>query len=78
MTAAIQNAVSRLEPAALELLRSLIRTASVTGDEGDHLTERTVAGQLWRSLGSQSGVSRHAQPVYAGRDNVVAVVGNTP
>lgn len=74
----LDDEVSRLAPFALGLLGSLIRTPSVTGDEGDHQDARSVAGQLWASLSARPGLARHADPVFPGRDNVIAVLGNTP
>lgn len=69
------NEVARLEPAAIDLLRSLIRAPSETGSEGDHRDERSVAGRLWRSIAAMPGVERHADPVFPSRDNVIAVLG---
>jgi succinyl-diaminopimelate desuccinylase len=65
-----------LEPRALEFLRQLIRTPSVTGDEGDHRDEHSVAGLLWRSLTDLPGVARFSDSVFLGRDNVIAVLGD--
>ncbi len=74
INAALHGEVARLEPAALDLLRILIRTPSVTGDEGNHRSERSVAGQLWASLENKPGVLRYADPVFPNRDNIIAVV----
>jgi acetylornithine deacetylase/succinyl-diaminopimelate desuccinylase-like protein len=75
--AAIHDEIARLEPAALDLLRALIRTPSVTGDEGAHDDPASVAGQLWTSL-DRTGVARGADPVLPGRDNIVAMIAGDP
>ena len=44
LTSALAQEVNRLEDSAIDFLRDLIRTPSVSGDEGDHLDSETVAG----------------------------------
>jgi acetylornithine deacetylase/succinyl-diaminopimelate desuccinylase-like protein len=68
--------VARLEPRALDLLRALIRTPSVTGEEGDHRDRASVAGILWASLADVPGIERDAESVAPARDNVMAVLGS--
>jgi acetylornithine deacetylase/succinyl-diaminopimelate desuccinylase-like protein len=69
--------IDRLEPAAIDLLRSLVRTPSVSGAEGDHRDSSSVSGQLWASLASHPAISRFADPVSSGRDNVIATLGSS-
>src|SRR4051794_240663 len=74
LIADITDHVSRLEASALEVLRDLIRTPSVSGQEGDHLDQQSVAGRLWTSLADVPGIERFADPVFPARDNVMAVI----
>lgn len=74
LTAALGAEVGRLEPPALDILRDLIRTPSVSGDEGGHLDPTSVAGRLWSSLTSFPGIDRDADPVFPDRDNIVAII----
>ncbi|HEU5432804.1 MAG TPA: M20/M25/M40 family metallo-hydrolase, partial [Thermomicrobiales bacterium] len=74
---AIRDDVARLEPTALTLLRALIQTPSVTGDEGAHDDPATVAGLLWDSL-DRAGVERRADAVLPRRDNIIAVAPGDP
>jgi acetylornithine deacetylase/succinyl-diaminopimelate desuccinylase-like protein len=71
--AAIRDEVARLEPTALALLRSLIQTPSVSGDEGAYDDPASVAGLLWNSL-DRPGIERRAESVLPRRDNVIAVL----
>lgn len=73
--AVLAEEVVRLEPEAVQLLRDLIRTPSVSGEEGGHRDESSVAGRLWRSLAAAPAVVRFADTVAPGRDNVIARVG---
>lgn len=59
---------------ALDLLRTLIRTPSVTGAEGSHPDEHSVSGVLWSSLHNTPGLARHSDIVKPGRDNAMAVL----
>jgi acetylornithine deacetylase/succinyl-diaminopimelate desuccinylase-like protein len=68
--------IDRLEPAAIDLLRALVRTPSVTGAEGDHRDPSSVSGRLWESLAPHAALSRFADPISSGRDNVIAVLGS--
>jgi acetylornithine deacetylase/succinyl-diaminopimelate desuccinylase-like protein len=74
LTAALTAEVGRLEDSAIDLLRDLIRTPSVSGDEGDHRDLASVAGKLWSSLAAFPGIDRDADPVFPGRDNVIAII----
>jgi acetylornithine deacetylase/succinyl-diaminopimelate desuccinylase-like protein len=78
LSAALADEVSRLEAAALDLLRDLIRTPSVSGDEGDHRDQSSVAGKLWTSLATLPGVERDADTISPGRDNVMAIIPSDP
>lgn len=69
----IDEAVGAAEPAAIDLLRRLIRTPSVSGAEGTHTDPSSVSGILWRSL-EMWPVERTADPVLPGRDNVLALL----
>jgi acetylornithine deacetylase/succinyl-diaminopimelate desuccinylase-like protein len=71
----IAREIDRLEPAAIDLLRALIRTPSVTGAEGDHRDPLSVSGRLWESLTAHPAIVRFADPISAGRDNVIAALG---
>src|SRR4051794_19508814 len=70
----LADEIARLEGAALDFLRALIRTPSVSGNEGIHLDPTTVAGQLWSSLADVGRIDRQADEVAPGRDNVLAVI----
>ncbi len=72
--AGIDSAVVAAEPAALDLLRRLIRTPSVTGNEGAHGDPGSVAGVLWSSLDGRPTVERAAEEVLPNRENVVGIV----
>ncbi len=72
--AAIDRAVSSVEPRAIELLRRLIRTPSVTGAEGVHDNPASVAGALWSSLAGLPALDRVADAVLPGRENVIGVL----
>jgi acetylornithine deacetylase/succinyl-diaminopimelate desuccinylase-like protein len=69
----IRLETARLEPEALALLKSLIRTPSVSGDEGVHDDPSSVAGLLWQSL-DRPGLDRHADAAAPGRENVIATL----
>jgi acetylornithine deacetylase/succinyl-diaminopimelate desuccinylase-like protein len=75
---ALVEEVARLEPRALDLLRDLIRTPSVTGLEGSHRDSQSVSGQLWTSLECLPGVVRYAEAVSPGRDNIIGTLGRDP
>lgn len=70
----LADEVERREPAALALLRDLIRTPSVSGQEGTHDDPRSVNGRLWNALATETGIERTHQRVAAGRDNVLALI----
>lgn len=72
--AAIDRAVAVVEPRAIDLLRRLIRTPSVTGNEGAHDDPASVAGILWSSLAGIPGLERAADAVLPGRENVLGVL----
>lgn len=74
---ALASEIDRHELAAIDLLCALIQTPSATGAEGDHRDPFSVAGQLWASLASTPAIRRFADPVAAGRDNVIAVLGSS-
>ena len=63
LNAVLGDEIARLEPRALDLLRALIRTPSVSGDEGRHDQPGTVGGLLWEAIGAIGPVGRHADPV---------------
>ncbi|MGI9253718.1 MAG: M20/M25/M40 family metallo-hydrolase, partial [Thermomicrobiales bacterium] len=69
---AIANAVSASTPEALDLLRRLIQTPCVTGDEGSASEPSSAAGLLWASLAELPGAERHADTVEPNRDNIIA------
>lgn len=71
---AIDRAVAHHESDAIDLLRRLIQTPSLTGDEGHHGRPETVAGILWSSLGVAPAIERVAQPVAIDRDNVIGLL----
>jgi acetylornithine deacetylase/succinyl-diaminopimelate desuccinylase-like protein len=73
---ALAEDVARLEPRAVDLLRALIRTPSVTGGEGDFRDPHSVAGKLWDSLADFAETARHAESIAPGRDNVMAILGS--
>jgi len=75
---AIREAVQALEPEALDLLRALIRTPSVTGDEGDFEDPSSAAGLLYASLADRAGVRREGDRVEPGRSNVIALLAGGP
>lgn len=75
---ALATEVTRREPAALDLLRAVIRTPSVTGEEGRHDAAGTVANLLWRALGEPSTLARHYDEVAPGRENVLALLHGAP
>src|SRR3954468_6701267 len=74
LTAALAQEVSRLEHSAIKFLRDLIRTPSVSGEEGNHLDSGTVAGKLWSSLAEFPGIERDADTVFPDRDNILAII----
>jgi acetylornithine deacetylase len=74
LTAVLTSEVHRLEDSAIEFLRKLIRTPSVSGAEGDHLDSQSVAGKLWSSLATLPGIDRAADTVFPRRDNVIALI----
>lgn len=74
LTSALAQEVTRLEDSAIDFLRDLVRTPSVSGDEGDHLDSASVAGKLWSSLAGFSGIDRDSDTVFPGRDNVIAII----
>lgn len=75
---AIHDAVRAIEPEAIDLLRAMIRTPSVTGDEGDHEDPATVAGLLYASLDGRPGIRREGDRVEPGRSNVIALLPGAP
>jgi acetylornithine deacetylase/succinyl-diaminopimelate desuccinylase-like protein len=75
---ALENAIADRERQTIELLRSLIRTESVTGCEGSHGQSETVSGLLWDELGREPRVMRAYQTVQPGRDNIIATVSGRP
>lgn len=74
LAAALAAEVARREPAALDLLRQLIRTPSVTGGEGSHDQDGTVAHLLWAALGSDEGIERQVDPIAPDRDNLLGLL----
>ena len=75
--ACLREEAVRRDADAVAFLRDLVRTPSVSGDEGDHVDPATVAGRLWHSF-ADTGIERHAQQVWPGRDNVVALLRGRP
>ena len=78
LSAALAAEVRRREPAALDLLRALIRSPSVTGGEGRHDDPQSVSGLLWRSLAADPTLGREAQEVAPGRENIIALLRGAP
>ena len=75
--ACLREEAVRRDADAVAFLRDLVRTPSVSGNEGDHADPTTVAGRLWHSF-ADTGIERHAQQVWPGRDNVVALLRGRP
>lgn len=73
----LDAAIGRYEPDALDLLRRLIQTPSVSGSEGRHDEPGTVGGLIWTALGTVGGVERAAEEVIPDRDNVIALIRGT-
>lgn len=73
LLAALTAEVDRRQPAALALLRELIRTPSPTGAEGRHDQPGSVAHLLWHAL-AEPGIERHADEVKPERGNVLGIV----
>lgn len=78
LAAILTDEVREREPGALDLLRQLIRTPSISGEEGSHDQPATVAAHLWAGLAAERAVERQADTVAAGRDNVLAIVRGAP
>src|SRR6476660_3454403 len=78
MSEILKQSVANLESHALELLRKLIRTESVTGYEGTHNDSSSISGVLWDALGEEQFVNRVYQRVEADRENIIASVFGHP
>ncbi|MFM9106054.1 MAG: M20 family metallopeptidase, partial [Chloroflexota bacterium] len=70
----LRACVSASGSEALALLRRLIQTPSITGDEGSAGVASSIAGKLHDSLAGLPGAERHADTVLPGRDNVIALL----
>jgi acetylornithine deacetylase/succinyl-diaminopimelate desuccinylase-like protein len=74
----LRQSISNRESSALELLRKLIRTESVSGHEGAHDDANAISGVLWDALGKERFVERAYQTVEADRENIIASVSGHP
>src|SRR4051794_19346102 len=75
---AIHRSVTYREAQTIELLRRLIRTESMTGNEGTHSNPKSVTGILWDSVAGEIGITRDFQTVEPNRDNIIAIVNGQP
>jgi succinyl-diaminopimelate desuccinylase len=78
LSEALQKSIADRELQALQLLRKLIRTESVTGHEGVHNNSSSISGVLWDALGEEQFVDRAYQSVEADRENIIASVSGRP
>ncbi len=78
LSESIQASIDERENKTIELLRLLIRTESLTGNEGSHSRPETISGLIWEMLSEEANLSRDFQTVEAERENIYATIEGRP